>query len=87
MAHLAHETAAEILEDENRVTQSVTLLVGDDFSEFSSVVPGVHAFIGSRNKTKGTDFPHHHPKFNIDEDCLPIGAEMHVRMALKFLGA
>jgi amidohydrolase len=58
-------------------------MIGDDVSEFTSLVPGVHAFIGSKNK--GSDFPHHHPRFDIDEDCLPIGTEMFVRMALKFL--
>ncbi len=37
------------------------------------------------NKEKGTDYPHHHPKFNIDEDALELGVEMHVRSALEYL--
>jgi hypothetical protein len=28
----------------------------------------------------------HHPKFIVDEDALPIGAALHVAMALESLG-
>lgn len=58
---------------------------GEDFAEFSREVPGMFYFIGTGNKKKATDYPHHHPCFNIDEDALPIGVEMHVRTALHYL--
>ena len=59
----------------------------DDMSYFLQEVPGAYYMIGSSNKDKGTDYPHHNPLFNIDEDSLPIGVEMHVRIAQAFLGA
>ena len=57
----------------------------DDVSYFLQQVPGAYYFIGSGNKNKRTDNPHHNPQFNLDEDSLPIGVEMHVRVALGFL--
>jgi len=57
----------------------------DDVSYFLQEVPGAYYVIGSGNKDRGTDYPHHNPRFNIDEDSLPIGAEMHIRVALGFL--
>ena len=64
---------------------SYTSLAGEDFSEFAARVPGVFYFIGAGNRQKQTDFPHHHPRFNIDEDVLKLGVEMHVRAALQYL--
>lgn len=60
-------------------------LAGEDFSEFAARVPGVFYFIGAGNRQKETDFPHHHPRFNIDEDVLQLGVEMHVRTVLQYL--
>jgi amidohydrolase len=62
-------------------------MAGDDFGDFSQYVPSLFYFIGTGNKEKKTDYPHHHPMFNIDEDTLSTGVEMHVRMALNYLGS
>ncbi len=62
-------------------------MAGEDFAEFSQRVPSVLYFIGNGNEEKGTHYPHHHPKFNIDEDTLKYGVEMHVRTALSFLNS
>jgi len=56
----------------------------EDFSEFSNKIPSVFYFLGSGNKEKKTDFPHHNSYFDIYEDILTIGVEMHVLSALKF---
>ena len=60
-------------------------MLGEDFAEFSTRVPSVFCFVGVADKEKGTDYPHHHPKFNIDEDALSTGVEMHVRAAIRYL--
>ncbi len=44
--------------------------ISEDFSFFSEEVPGLYFFIGIRNEKKGIIYPHHHPRFNIDEDML-----------------
>ncbi len=58
---------------------------GEDFAEFQREAPGVFYFIGVGDKEKETEYPHHHPRFNIDEDMLGLGVEMHVRTALNYL--
>lgn len=60
-------------------------MAGDDFAEFTQRVPSVYYFIGNGNKAKNTNFPHHHPKFNLDEETLPVAVEIQVRAALEFL--
>ncbi|MCL2579972.1 MAG: amidohydrolase [Oscillospiraceae bacterium] len=53
---------------------------GEDFAEFSHRVPSCFFFVGTGNPEKGTDTPHHHPKFDIDEDSLTHGVEIFLRI-------
>lgn len=83
MINIAKKSAKETLGDENKIIEYVCL-AGEDFAEFSKIVPSCFAFIGTGNKLKGSDYPHHHPKFNIDEDTLKIGVEYMVRSAINY---
>jgi amidohydrolase len=57
----------------------------EDMAYYLEKIPGLIAFVGTRNAEKQSDFPHHHPRFNIDEDSLIIGTELYVRFAIDFL--
>jgi len=83
MAALVQAVAARELNPAPEIVSFVSL-AGEDFSEFAARVPGAFYFLGTGNPAKQTDFPHHHPRFNIDEDVLTAGVEMHVRAALAF---
>jgi len=63
---------------------SFVSMAGEDFSEFAARAPSAFYFLGAGSPSKETYFPHHHPRFNIDEDVLGVGVEMHVRSALSF---
>jgi amidohydrolase len=65
--------------------ESVVTLAGEDFSEFTARVPGAFYFLGAGSEEKQAHFPHHHPRFNLDEDILTAGVELHVRTALRYL--
>ncbi len=69
--------------DENIV--EYRCMAGEDFAEFSQRVPSAFYFIGNGNEVKETMYPHHHPKFALDEDTLKFGVEMHVRSTLNYL--
>ncbi|MGM0445665.1 MAG: M20 metallopeptidase family protein [Bacillota bacterium] len=84
MVELAYESAQEVMENKSDIVD-YTNLAGEDFGEFSDEVPSTFYFVGIGNKEKGTHFAHHHPKFNIDEDVLSLGVEMHIRSALNYL--
>jgi len=86
MAALVHAVADQELEPAPEIVSFVSL-AGEDFSEFAARVPGAFYFLGTGNPVKQTDFPHHHPRFNIDEDVLTVGIEMHVRGALAFFSS
>ena len=79
------KTVAEKVVNPDHIETNIRLMVGEDFAEFSKSIPGVFYFIGTGNKEKETYYPHHHPRFNIDEDTLLTGVEMHVRTALEYL--
>lgn len=59
-------------------------LGGEDFSAFSRIAPATYIWIGAGNAEKGYDYPHHHPKFAIDEDSFLIGLKMFVAVAKAY---
>lgn len=83
MVRIARDTAKEVFVAEKCLIDNQTI-ASEDFSEFSARVPAVFMFLGTGNEKKGTNVSHHNPHFNIDEDTLPDGVEMHVRGALNF---
>lgn len=60
----------------DHVRTDVRTMGGEDFSAFLERVPGVFIAIGSRNEAKDLRYDHHHPRFNVDEESLRIGAEV-----------
>lgn len=84
IAALVREEAIAIVGKDN-VTANQRTMGAEDMSDFLRVVPGAYAFIGAHNAEKGAIYPHHHPKFNIDEDALAIGAELMYRVAHRLL--
>ncbi|WP_339185671.1 amidohydrolase [Brevibacillus sp. FSL K6-6036] len=58
---------------------------GEDFSYYTHHVPGVFFRLGVGNEDKRTQYPLHHPLFDIDEDALPIGVAMLSAFALNYL--
>jgi len=84
MAALARAAAAEVVGEDN-VVEDIRTMGGEDFSAFLQRVPGCFIAIGSRNESRGLTYGHHHPRFDVDEKCLEIGAEVLLRTARRFL--
>lgn len=57
----------------------------EDFAYYAAEIPGCFLFLGAGTADDGLPFMNHHPKFNINEECLPIGAKLHCQVALDFL--
>jgi amidohydrolase len=60
-------------------------LGADDMSLFLNAVPGCYFFVGSANRERGLDSPHHSPTFDFDERALEVGVRMLTSVALEFL--
>jgi amidohydrolase len=85
MTTLVVEVAQDFL-GKDRVSLMKPLMGSEDFSYYLQKVPGTFVFLGVENKEKGIIYPQHHPKYDIDEDILPIGTTLHVAVALEYLG-
>jgi amidohydrolase len=59
----------------------------DDMAYFLEDRPGAYFFLGAGNEAKGIVYPHHHPKFDFDEDCLGIGVELGLRIIESATGS
>lgn len=57
---------------------------GEDFAYYLEKVPGAFFNIGTMNKELETDYPHHHPKFDIDEAGMQAGVEAYLRLITNF---
>jgi amidohydrolase len=75
---LVREAAAD------RVVELDPLMAGDDFSAYIRAAPGCFFFVGAGGDGS---FPHHHPRFTIDEAALPVLIETTTQAALSFLDA
>lgn len=58
---------------------------GEDFAYYLQKVPGAFFRLGCRNEQKGIIQTFHNANFNIDEDVLPFGVEVFVRIIDEFL--
>jgi amidohydrolase len=59
---------------------------GEDFAYYLEKVPGSFFRLGCRNEEKGIVHPYHSSLFDIDEEVLPFGVEMFIRIIDQYLG-
>jgi amidohydrolase len=78
------EAAAAVLGAEH-IDTTYRTTGGEDFSAVLARVPGNFFFIGAGNPDKGFTFPHHNPRFDIDEACLPQGVAILCDAAVRCL--
>lgn len=48
----------------------------EDMAYFLEKAPGLYFFVGAANPDKDLHYPHHHPRFDFDEEALVIGASL-----------
>ena len=58
---------------------------GEDFAYYLEKVPGSFFRLGCRNEEKGLIHPYHSSLFDIDEEVLPFGVEMFIRIIDQYL--
>ena len=86
VTRVVEETAREVF-GEAAVELTPPAMGSEDFSAFQKEAPGSFLSLGARNEEKGITYPHHHPRFTIDEDALPIGVKVFVRTTFRLLDA
>ncbi len=69
---LVREAAVEVV-GESRVIDMPPVMGGEDFARFTHECPAMFFFVGTGNDERGTGWPHHHPRFDIDEEGMAAG--------------
>lgn len=80
---LVQRVGADLLGEEH-VLEAPLEMGGEDFSYFAEKAPGSFFFIGSAFPDEPRRL-HHHPRFDVDERCLPIGAALLAEITLRAL--
>jgi amidohydrolase len=84
MTSLVAGVARELLGRE-KVSEIKPMMASEDFSCYLQGVPGTFVFLGVNKRERETVFPHHHPRFNIDEGVLPFGTALEVAVTMQYL--
>lgn len=63
----------ELLPDSIQVIESELQLASEDFAYYTEQIDGAFFFTGA--KKDDAAYPHHHPRFDIDERAMPIAAK------------
>jgi len=82
------EFARKILSEafgSNAIVRQDPDMGAEDFSFYANKAPGLFVVLGVKNEKKGIVYPHHHPKFDVDEDVLWIGTATYALLAHSFL--
>lgn len=61
-------------------------MAAEDMSYFLDAVPGTFFFVGSANPERGLNFPHHHPRFDWDDEAtIPLAVELLATAAASYV--
>lgn len=78
-------SARKIFSEEEVIILKKPTMIGEDISYFLNKVPGVYFFLGSKKPVNGEYYPHHHCKFDIDEEVLYKGVLATVQFILDVM--
>lgn len=70
---------------EDSVVEREATMGGEDFGYFSKVRPGTFFNVGALNPEYEATFPHHHPRFNIDEKAMLVAGKAFLAIAEDYL--
>jgi amidohydrolase len=83
MTALVRQVGADLLGEDS--VEAARLEMGaEDFSYFAREAPGCYFMLGGAAPGR-PERQHHHPSFDVDERCLPIGAALLADTAARFL--
>jgi amidohydrolase len=82
---LVRQVGVDLLGEENVRDQPLEM-GGEDFSYFAREAPGCFFWLGGGLPGEPKRI-HHHPHFDVDERCLPLGAALLAETAIRYLTA
>ncbi|MFK8794940.1 MULTISPECIES: M20 family metallopeptidase [Planococcus] len=76
------ELAQEIVGEENVVRKPADM-GGEDFAYYVDAIPGSFFWVGGGNPAIDAIYPHHHPKFDVDEKSMLITGKIFIAAVFK----
>ncbi len=76
IAERVQDVARAILPGSNLETGGYITMGAEDMAFLQEKVPGCYFFVGSADAERGLNYPHHHPRFDVDEAALPRAAAL-----------
>jgi amidohydrolase len=76
------QKVAENTFGKDRVELIDPVMGGEDFSFYLERKPGAFIFVGMNGPKSA--YPHHHPRFDIDEDVIPQAIELFIQLVRQF---
>ncbi len=77
------KTIGQALGEEKLVLTNTPVMGGEDFAEYLQIIPGSFMFLENMMEIDGKIYPHHHPKFALDESEFINAAAIFVQVALN----
>lgn len=72
-----YEAGKEVFGEEHILFKKVPEMGYDDFAYYGKKTKAAYAYIGTTRQEKLSEYiPHHHPLFDLDEDCLCLGVKL-----------
>jgi amidohydrolase len=84
MVEIVREAAISAVGEEG-FRELPPMMGGEDFSYFALERPGCFFMVGVRNEERGITWPHHHPRFDLDEDGMTAGIATMANAVLLYL--
>jgi amidohydrolase len=79
------EDVVRAVDPDAKIDSNHQTMGSEDFSFMMNDIPGCFVMVGSSNPEKGLDYSHHHPKFDIDETCLPYAVAVLSKGVIEIL--
>lgn len=61
------------------------IMAAEDFAYYLEKVPGCFMFVGAGDPNQGIVYPHHHPRFDIQESAMRGAAELFIRLTADYM--
>lgn len=79
------ESAKKIISEDDVIEMKAPVMGAEDMSFFLQKVPGTFFYLSNMGKTDGEFYPHHNPKFDIDEKELWKGVALVIQGTIDWL--
>lgn len=80
-----YESAKKVLGDDKVHLMNRPVMGGEDFAYYLEKVPGTFIFLSNPLEVEGKVYPHHNPKFALNEEYFESGVAIFVQATLDYL--